>query len=442
MFQHDSSFTTICALSSGKLPSGVAIIRISGPETQNILRNLSGSIPEPRIAKLKTLRSTDGFALDQALVLFFPSPASFTGEDCAELHLHGGKAVVEKALSTIISFKGCRLATAGEFSLRAFLNGKMDLTALEGVADLIDAETEEQRKLAFNQSSGELFKLYDAWQSRMTRIRVLIEANLDFSDEGDVEGSIANHVKTHTLALIDEMKSHINTYKTAEIIRDGYRIALIGAPNVGKSSLLNALSKRDIAIVSDIAGTTRDVVEAVLNVDGYKVIISDTAGIRETTDYVEKIGIERAQSTAENADMVLVLHDGSKDVNWQPATGPLVINVCSKADLMDKNAGMYSDLAVSVKTDNGLDDLFNVIRVEIAKIVSSGKNDIIAGRLRYLEGVLHSINALERCLDDTIGEEIIADHLRSSSDSLGRITGMVDPEVILGEIFSSFCIGK
>ncbi|PHK27256.1 tRNA modification GTPase TrmE, partial [Nostoc linckia z18] len=278
---------TIFALASGALPAGVAVIRISGPAALFMVKTLTGVLPTPRAAALRTVRTPDGQFLDRALVLTFPGPHSFTGEDCAELHLHGGRAVVTAVLNSLAGFENARLAEAGEFSRRAFENGKMDLVEVEGLADLLAAETEMQRKLASEQASGNLSAVYDAWREKLIYARSMLEAELDFSDEGDIPGSVSDRIWRDVSDLKNQIDDAIANLRAGEIIRDGFKVALAGPPNAGKSSLMNALAQRDVAIVTAIAGTTRDVVRCELDIDGYKIELFDTAGLRETTDTVE-----------------------------------------------------------------------------------------------------------------------------------------------------------
>lgn len=265
-----SSTDTIVALSSGRLPAGVAVVRMSGPATRFVLETMVGEIPQPRHARLCVVRAADGQAIDRGLVLFFPGPASFTGEDCAELHLHGGRAVVSKVLESLADSSGVRLAEAGEFTRRAFLNGKLDLLQAEALADLVSAETEAQRRLAMRNSEGAQTALYQEWRHTLLRSRALIEAELDFSDEQDVPGSVSDTIWPALSALASDMARHIDGYKRAEMVRDGFEVVIVGRPNAGKSSLLNVLARRDVAIVSDEPGTTRDLVEVVLDIGGMR----------------------------------------------------------------------------------------------------------------------------------------------------------------------------
>jgi len=300
---------TIFALSSGRLPSGVAVVRVSGPRVRFVLETIIGILPTPRNAAYKLFRARNGDPIDHGLVLFFPGPNSFTGEDCAEFHAHGGKAVVERLLAELGEIAGCRIAEAGEFTRRAFSNGKMDLTIAEGLADLIAAETEGQRRLALQVASGTQRELYTEWRQRLLRARAFIEAELDFADESDVPGSVSEQVWQSLALLRTEIENHIASGKRASMLRDGLHVVIVGAPNAGKSSLLNFLAGREVAIISEEAGTTRDLLEVKLDLGGIPVYVTDTAGLRETESVVEKIGIERARARMADADLVLLLED-------------------------------------------------------------------------------------------------------------------------------------
>lgn len=431
---------TIFALSTGALPSGIAVVRLSGPHTPDVITGLSGGLPVARTATLTTF-SADGFGvIDRGLLLYFPSPSSFTGEDCAELHLHGGRAVVAAMLDALTGYPGLRHAEPGEFTRRAFLNGKIDLTATEALADLIAAETESQRRLSIANHAGAQRVLYESWRAELLALRSRIEATLDFSDEGDVSPMEPWTHREQLDGLAMAMGDHLESYRTAEIVRDGYRVALIGPPNVGKSSLLNALARRDVAIVTDIPGTTRDLVEVQLDLAGHKVILTDTAGLRESTDPVEMMGIERAVNAARSADLIISMSDGSgasiTDHNGQPMGGAIV-RVRSKADLGD-DGGAY-DLAVSSVTGSGIDALL----ARVAKL---------AGDAASYTGTLPSrrrhVDCLRRAQAHIIAgrnaplPELRAEELRMASDELGSITGIIGTEELLGAIFSEFCIGK
>lgn len=433
---------TIFALSSGGLPSGVAVIRLSGPSTSLALNALVGIVPAARQATLRTIRNRNGFAIDSGLILFFPAPASFTGEDCAELQVHGGQAVIRTLLAELAEIPGLRLAVEGEFSRRAFENGKLDLVEVEGLADLIAAETEMQRRLAVEHMNGNLSRLYDSWSERLTRARALIEAELDFADEDDVPGSVGDQVWASIAALKDQMEDHLSAAATGEIIRDGFKVVIAGAPNAGKSSLMNALAKRDVAIVTNIAGTTRDILHVDLDINGFLVSLYDTAGLRSTEQPVEQEGVRRATKMVAEADLVLYLHDLSFPAS---AAEPVVengntIHVGTKADLGDYEHTW--DLDISVKAQRGLSELQAAIERSLASRVRHD-NLAIPSRLRHRNSLLECLAAIETALaGEGSGLDLRAEELRFAANALGRITGRVDVENLLDVIFSEFCIGK
>ncbi|HTO30764.1 MAG TPA: tRNA uridine-5-carboxymethylaminomethyl(34) synthesis GTPase MnmE [Pararhizobium sp.] len=436
---------TIYALSSGALPAGVAVIRISGPATAHMLRSLCGSVPGPRQATLRSIRNRNDDVLDQGLILYFKAPASFTGEDCAELQVHGGRAVVDAILTELSDFPGSRHAEAGEFSRRAFHNGKLDLVEIEGLADLISAETEMQRRLAQEHSSGNLSALYRGWAKRLTHARAMIEAELDFADEDDVPGSVADRIWADMRSLREEITEHLVGAGMAEIIRDGLKIVIAGQPNAGKSSLLNRLARRDVAIVTEIAGTTRDVLSVDLSLAGFNVRLYDTAGLRETEDRVEQEGIRRAHMTIEQADVILLLADGPDDFASLAQYEGLkpVLRVGTKIDrnpvLWDK---AVADVLISTVTDEGLDQLVGLLKRYLPDL--SAKNAMaLPSRRRHVNCLEQARSAIDMSLAQfNSGLDIQAEYLRQAGDALGRITGRVDVEDLLDVIFSEFCIGK
>lgn len=434
VYQHK----TIFALSSGGLPSGVAVVRLSGPQAFTAISLLAGKLPTARRATLQTIRTRNGLILDQGIVVVFPAPASFTGEDCAELQIHGGPAVVAALLSELAEIPGCRLAENGEFSRRAFDNGKIDLLEAEGLADLLAAETEMQRRLAIEHSNGGLSELYAEWGKRLTRGRALIEAELDFSDEDDIPGSVSDQIWADMLQLRDAIIRHLTGAAFGEIVRDGLRVAIYGPPNSGKSSLMNALVKRDLAIVTDVAGTTRDVLEVSLDIGGYKVLLYDTAGIRETRDAIEAEGIKRAKSTMMNADLVLALSEiGSHGPAHEDGR---FLSIGTKLDL-HPSGGDY-DLCISTASGAGLDDLRSLLSAELAKR-SAGLTMAVPARRRHRLLLEETVAHLDASLEGSHrGLDLRAENLRSASQALGRITGHVDVEDLLGVIFSEFCVGK
>jgi tRNA modification GTPase len=406
-----------------------------------------GFVPNPRRAVFSDISGEEGLLLlDRGISIFFEGPKSFTGEDCGEFQIHGGQAVVESILNTLGGFKNFRIAEAGEFSRRSFENGKMDLTAVEGLSDLIAAQTEVQRKQALRQSGGELRVLYESWNRRLVRIRAFVEAGLDFSDQDDVSVADDGKLLADILTIQNEIIDHLDDNNQGEIIRDGYRVALTGPPNAGKSSLLNALAKRNIAIVSSIAGTTRDVIEVSLNISGYKVIVSDTAGIRVSSDEIEKLGMERTVNTALDANLVVWLIPFDQEIKGTPAvlsdvSADQLLVVRSKSDLSN---GINDDnhTYVSVISNDGLIDLIDVIEKRIKKL-SSLNPDIVSSRRRHRDLLTLALSSLSNMGDSSVADsEIICENLRCAIDALGRIVGRVDIEELYGIIFAEFCIGK
>lgn len=435
---------TICALASGGLPAGVAVIRISGPGSFEVVSKMVGSLPEPRLAGLRTIRTTSGEFLDRGLVLIFPAPNSFTGEDCVELHLHGGRAVVNAVLRSLAGFNGIRLAEAGEFSRRAFENGKMDLVEVEGLADLLSAETEMQRRLAGEQANGHLSAVYDEWREKLVFVRAMLEAELDFSDEGDIPGSVSDRIWADVEDLKLQVDRAIGNLRAGEIIRDGFKVALAGLPNAGKSSLMNALAQRDVAIVTPVAGTTRDVVRCELDIDGYKFELSDTAGLRDTDDLVEQEGIRRAFRTINDADLVLHLIDLSEQPKAQPIDFDRpTLCIGTKSDLAS-NLVPSSACAFHVSSASG--EGLETLRSRLLDAVRSHtqvESLAIPSRLRHAERLRLASRHLASALEGSfLPLEIRAEELRLASVELARVTGRIDTETLLGKIFSEFCVGK
>lgn len=437
------SIDTIYALSSGSLPAGVAIIRVSGPETADALVRLCGTLPPPRIATLRTIRTRNGETLDSGLVLYFPTPASFTGEDCCELQVHGGRAVVSAILDELAAIGGLRHAEAGEFARRAFQNGKLDLVEVEGLADLIAAETEMQRRLAIEQSGGGQSALYAGWARRLTHSRAMIEAELDFADEDDVPGSVSAMIWDDVGRLRQEIDGHIARAGLAEIIRDGLKIVIAGEPNAGKSSLLNALARRDIAIVTEVAGTTRDVLSVDLSLAGFSVKLFDTAGLRETDELVEREGIRRARQVIADADLVLLLSEkpGYFRIDEVLPENVPVIRVATKVDRPSPSwAPSDADIFLSTRTGEGMADLLTALQSHLPDL--AGRTALaMPSRKRHVDCLRQASAALERSLISS-DLELRAEQLRQAGDALGRITGRVDVENLLDVIFSEFCIGK
>ncbi|CDN50186.1 tRNA uridine-5-carboxymethylaminomethyl(34) synthesis GTPase MnmE [Neorhizobium galegae] len=434
MVQADND--TIFALSSGTLPAGVAVIRLSGPQAFDAALALAGELSADRKAGLRTIRSRNGLVIDQALVLAFAGPNSFTGEDCVEMHLHGSRAVVS-AVHQELETIGLRLAEAGEFSRRAFENGKLDLVEVEGLADLIAAETEMQRRLAVEQGFGGQSALYMSWAERLTRARALIEAELDFADEDDVPGSVSDRVWTEVGDLYFEIEGHIASAKAGEIIRDGYKVVIAGPPNAGKSSLLNALAKRDVAIVTEIAGTTRDLLHVDIDMEGYLVRFFDTAGLRESEDRVEQEGVRRARIAIEQADLVLQLEEIDSDSkHTYDSVKAEVLRIGTKVDMHRTSTGY--DLTISSETGDGLEELRSRI---LLKLKGTWSGSLVPNRQRHLQYLKEASHFIAEALN---GQELDlrAESLRAAASSLGRITGRVDVEQLLDVIFSQFCIGK
>lgn len=429
---------TIFALSSGSLPAGVAVIRVSGPLTKAVLLRHCGALPAERKAVLRSIASERGELIDRGLVVWFQSPSSFTGEDVAEFHLHGSIAVADAMLASIGAIEGCRLAEPGEFTQRAFLNGRLDLTAAEGLADLIEARTEMQRRQALRNSTGEQERLYEGWRHAIVELLALIEAELDFADEGDVSSLSVEALVGTAGGLICSIDQHLSRYASAEIVRNGYRVVIVGPPNVGKSSLFNHLVQRDAAIVTAIAGTTRDVLEVELSIGGHRVILTDTAGLRQTDDPVELIGIDRARRAAMGSDLVIALRDGEPMHPLAPGIEAEILDVVTKADLHDAGIGSGS-LRVSSVTGAGVPELLAAIAERVDRLVDV--EEAVPTRRRH-------VNALETCrrhlrnvgsVRDTV---LNAEELRLAAAALGRLTGRIDVEDILDAVFSRFCIGK
>ncbi|CAO3415285.1 tRNA uridine-5-carboxymethylaminomethyl(34) synthesis GTPase MnmE [Azospirillum doebereinerae] len=440
---------TIFALATAPGRSGVAVVRVSGPGAGTALTALTGRpLPEPRRASLATLRDPrSGDALDDALVLRFTAPASFTGEDVVELHLHGGRAVVTGVIEALAALPGLRLAEPGEFTRRAFENGKLDLTEAEAVADLIDAETTAQRRQALRQMDGALGRLYDGWRDRLTRALAHIEADIDFADE-DLPGGVADAVRPVVERLIAEIAAHLDDGGRGERLREGLHIAIVGAPNAGKSSLLNALARRDAAIVSARAGTTRDVIEVHLDLGGYPVVLADTAGLREAAaDEVEEEGIRRARDRAARADVKIAVFDATALPDLDLATLALIdadtVVAVNKRDLSDAPLPLVAGLTpipVSARSGAGLADLEKCLAAFSADRLAVGGTPSLT-RARHRAALEECRASLERALSAPL-PELAAEDIRLASRALGRITGRVDVEDLLDIIFRDFCIGK
>ena len=432
---------TIFALATAPGKAGVAIIRVSGPEALSaVLKLTEGGLPKPRLATLRNLyHPKTNQLIDLALILTFPAPHSFTGEDIVELQIHGSRAVIKILLKLLSNFNNFRLASPGEFAKRSFLNGRMDLTAAEGLADLIDAETEMQQKQAMRQAQGELAKLYDSWKIKLIRALALIEAYIDFPED-DIPATIMDEVLDSVSFIKQSIAKHLNDQQRGEILRRGIYVAILGAPNVGKSSLLNYLTKRDAAIVSNIAGTTRDIIEVNLDLEGYLVTIADTAGIRETNDEIEQEGVNRAIKRADEADIKIIMisadDEHSKSIlSMADANSLILLNKIDKAVASTNNA-----IEISIKEDIGL-DLFLTKLTNLISDKFSPSAEPLLTRERHRQ----HLNSCHECLlrfDLSNHLELACEDLRMAARSLGQIVGVIDVETILDEVFINFCIGK
>jgi len=441
---------TIYALSSAPGRAGVAVVRISGPQAGKALDLMAGRRPSPRVAVLRRIRHpVTGDVLDHALALFFPAPKSETGEDMAELHLHGGRAVVKSVLEALGKVAGTRLAEPGEFVRRAFENGKLDLAEVEGLADLVDAETEGQRRQALAQASGALSELYEGWRGMLIEAAALTEAAIDFSDEGDVGQTTFAEARGIVTMLASAVNHHLNDGHRGEIVRSGFRVALTGPPNVGKSSLLNALARREAAIVSEEAGTTRDVIEVRLDLGGLAVVVSDTAGIREAAGRIEQEGIKRSLAAARDADLVIWLMDAHAPQAAPPAEiaalAERTLYVLNKVDLLpgDASATMPDDMiAISAKDGFGLSDLVGRLSAIAAERIGVREEPAIT-QVRHRQLIEQCAESLSAFLHGSAGQvELRAEDLRRAAAALGRVTGRVDVEDVLDQIFARFCVGK
>ena len=434
---------TICALASGAPPSAISVLRVSGSQVEEIVSSrLSVTKLKPRHATLVDLTDDTGQVIDSGLAVFMPGPASYTGEDILEISLHGGRVITELALRTIMSV-GARLAEPGEFTRRAFEAGKLDLTRAEAVADLIDAESEAQHRQALKQMDGALEKLYSGWRADLTACLALLEASIDFPDEEDAPDRVDTPVREMLARLDQDLKNALDQGNITERIRDGFKIAILGKPNAGKSTLLNRISKRDAAIVTDIPGTTRDVVEVRLSLGGYLVWLSDTAGLRETSDIVEAEGVRRAMKAAREADLRIWVYDAREDfesADVQP--GDLV--VANKSDLVSPKNVSRETLSLAAKTGEGVSELEAEIVQRISMLTQNVGAPMIT-RARHRQGIERALQHVETArshLKSQIGSEFVAEDVRQASRELGMLTGHIDPDTVLGAVFSSFCIGK
>ena len=442
---------TIYALSSGAGLSGVAMIRISGSQTQKIIKSITGrDLPQARMATLRKINNINTSELiDEGIIIWFPGPRSYTGEDMAEIHVHGGKAVILAVQNEISKIKDCRLAEPGEFTKLAFQNGKINLLKAESIADLISSETEIQRLQAIKIMKGNSSKKFNELRNKLLKILSFVEAKIDFPEE-DLPEENLKIIKQDSLDVLNEINKILNDQKVGEIIREGFKIAIVGPTNAGKSSLLNNLSNREVAIVSEIAGTTRDVVETHLNIDGYPVIISDTAGIRDSKDEIEKKGIKLSLNKAENADLNLVVVD-AKSIDLSGFLNSFLKNdailVINKSDLMREKLNpeiqKLNHVLISLKDNLNIDKLINKIKEKLKnKFIS--EEDILITRERHRQHLIQCVDHLKDFADKNDKKDFdkAAEDLRLATRQLGMIVGKVDVEEILGSIFNDFCIGK
>ena len=434
---------TIFAAASGFGRAAVSVIRISGPATASILDTLAGGRPAPRRLSLRVLRDGYGAALDEALVAWMPGPQSFTGEDQAEFHIHGGLAVRQAVLGALARVDACRPAAPGEFTRRAFLNGRMDLSQAEGLADLIDAETEAQRRQGLRQLEGRLGSLVEEWRETLIEALSKLEAALDFSDEGDVVGPLEADAYSLVSGVCAPIQEHLAQGTRGERLRDGFTVVLTGAPNAGKSTLLNALARRDVAIVSEVPGTTRDAIEVRCDLAGLPVIFVDTAGLRGAADAIEREGMARTHARAASADLVLWLvapgAEEQQDDASAPHQLPAGLRLGTKADL-GRPYLSATDLTVSAQTGAGIADLLDRLRAEAEAAL--GKGDAVVTRERHRLALERAAAALARVNGSGLATELVAEDVRLALRALGEITGRVDVEQVLDRLFASFCIGK
>ncbi|MDA7456742.1 tRNA uridine-5-carboxymethylaminomethyl(34) synthesis GTPase MnmE [Candidatus Pelagibacter ubique] len=442
---------TIYALSTGPGISGIAIVRVSGEDTKKVIKLLTNAeLPKSRVATLRKINKINTSELiDEGIILWFPGPESYTGEDMAEFHIHGSKAVIDALHHSISKIENCRLAEAGEFTKLAFQNGKINLLKAESIADLISAETEIQRQQAIKIMNGNSAEKFNSLREKLLKILSHVEAKIDFPDE-DLPEDILKNIKKISNEVILNIKKILDDQKVGERIREGFKIAIIGPTNAGKSSLLNHLSNRDAAIVSEIAGTTRDVIETHLNIDGYPVVVSDTAGIRDSKNEIEKKGIKLALDKAENADLKLIVID-AKNIDFKGVLKELMdenaILVVNKSDLLKEDLNFeiknHEHVLISVKNNLNVEDLILKIKNKLKnKFITS--EDILITRARHRQHLEQSLNYLKNFEEKNEAEDFdkAAEDLRLATRHLGMIVGKVDVEEILGSIFNDFCIGK
>ena len=435
---------TIFAPSTAAGPSAVSVVRMSGPGCADALRIIApGALLSDRVATLRRLRDANGELLDRALVVRFYAPRSFTGEEMAELHITGGRGVLRGVLETLGSITGLRAAEAGEFSWRAFENGKLDLSEIEGIGALVIAETAAQRRQALRVAEGQLSEAAETIRAMIVRAMSLLEAEIDFSDADEVRGSSKLAVQEMAGSALVYVRGILQSARVAERLRDGLTVVIAGPPNVGKSTLINALSKRDVSIVSEIPGTTRDLVEVALDLGGYPVRLIDTAGVRETIDPVERIGVERARKAAAQADLTLWLYEDDLPLAPGGGSGPIV-RIRTKSDIGKTSVafGDPSDIAISARSGSGVSELLDLLTA-IAKTHFGETNTVSLVTERQNSAFLATEAALRRVMDtDTDQIELLAEDLRLAARAMGRISGRVDAEHVLSDIFARLCIGK
>jgi len=442
---------TIYALSSGAGISGIAVVRVSGKNTSEVIKRITGGdLPVPRVATLRKINKINTNELiDEGVIIWFPGPNSYTGEDLAEFHVHGSRAVVNALHFSISKIKNCRLAEPGEFTKRAFQNGKINLLKAESIADLISSETEIQRKQAVKIMNGKSSEQFNSWRKELLKILSHVEAKIDFPDE-NLPNNIMNEVQKTSKKVLMEIKKTLNDQKVGERIREGFKIAIIGPPNSGKSSLLNYLSRRDAAIVSEIAGTTRDVIETHLNLDGYPVVLSDTAGIRSSKNEIEQKGIKIALNQAEDADLKLVIVS-AKNLDFTKVLKDLLsknaILVINKSDLikgkLNTKFKKYEHVLISIKKDLNLNKLISKIKTKLKNKFTTSE-DILITRERHRQNLINCVYHLEKFQKKKSTQDFdkAAEDLRLATRHLGMIVGKVNVEELLGSIFNDFCIGK
>ena len=443
---------TIFALSSGRPPTAIAVVRVSGPQASEALLKLAGQVPSARVATRVALHNAAREVIDDAIILWFPGPGSATGEDIAEFHIHGSRAVLAALIAALQQIVGLRAAEPGEFTRRAFENGKIDLTEAEALDDLIHADTERQRRQAMRQLSGLLGDRARDWRRQIIEASALVEASIDFSDEGDVPAELMQPALERVRVLLDEIESVLAVHGRGERLRDGLIVAIIGPPNVGKSTLMNQLARREIAIVSPHAGTTRDIIELHLDLDGYPVTVIDTAGIRDSADSVEQEGVRRARSRAAEADLRLWLVDAQAPADtddgledWVRAEPGVLWVVRNKVDDLVESPVQTTDRgwpchAISAVTGAGIPELSAAL-ARFAGFFFDDEASVIT-RVRHRALLRQATDHLGHATDMPAEAEIVAEYLRAAAHDLGRLVGRVDVEDVLGSIFSTFCVGK